>query len=214
MGKLNLSLLIAASAAVLFAQYPVASGGGGVGGASNLTTVGAVPYIASAGVLTSSPDVKIFIDASTTSSDFRSPTIDMGFGAYDGGVTPYSFIQSSDLSVTTAKPIYLFSSKVVFTNGLTEDAVVEINSSGTSTFKNTTATTGSTLVQVQRGAAQNSSSNVLSVDGTVKFGGSNSTGAGAAVLGANSPASTLTAPYTWIKAVSSDGSTVYIPAWK
>ena len=42
----------------------------------------------------------------------------------------------------------------------------------------------------------------------------NTTGAGSAALGANSPAGTLTAPYTWLKCQSSDGSTVYIPAWK
>lgn len=44
--------------------------------------------------------------------------------------------------------------------------------------------------------------------------GLNTTGAGAAALGANCPASTVTAPYTWLKAKSSDGSAVYIPAWK
>jgi hypothetical protein len=42
----------------------------------------------------------------------------------------------------------------------------------------------------------------------------NTTGAGSALLGANSPAVTLTAPYTWFKLMSSDGSTVYVPAWK
>jgi hypothetical protein len=42
----------------------------------------------------------------------------------------------------------------------------------------------------------------------------NSTGSGTASLGSNSPASTLTAPYTWLKFKSSDGSTVYVPAWK
>lgn len=42
----------------------------------------------------------------------------------------------------------------------------------------------------------------------------NSTGAGSAALGANSPAVTNTAPYTWFKMMSSDGSTVYVPAWK
>jgi hypothetical protein len=47
-----------------------------------------------------------------------------------------------------------------------------------------------------------------------KFAGTNTTGAGSAALGANSPAVTNTAPYTWVKAISSDGSTVYIPAWK
>ncbi len=44
--------------------------------------------------------------------------------------------------------------------------------------------------------------------------GNETTGSGTALLGSNSPAVTNTAPYTWIKAQSSDGSTVYIPAWK
>jgi hypothetical protein len=39
-------------------------------------------------------------------------------------------------------------------------------------------------------------------------------GAGSAALGANCPATTATAPYTWLKALASDGSTVYLPAWK
>ena len=42
----------------------------------------------------------------------------------------------------------------------------------------------------------------------------NTTGAGSAALGANSPATTNTAPYTWFKMMSGDGSTVYVPAWK
>jgi hypothetical protein len=40
------------------------------------------------------------------------------------------------------------------------------------------------------------------------------TGAGTALLGTNSPASTLIAPYTWITVITSDGSTAYVPAWK
>lgn len=54
----------------------------------------------------------------------------------------------------------------------------------------------------------------IDLNGVVKFGGTNTTGAGTALLGTNSPAVTVAAPYTWIEAVSSDGSTVYIPAWK
>lgn len=42
----------------------------------------------------------------------------------------------------------------------------------------------------------------------------NSTGSGTPILGTNCPATTLTAPYTWLKFISSDGSTVYVPAWK
>lgn len=57
-------------------------------------------------------------------------------------------------------------------------------------------------------------SNGLKVTGTVTFGGTNSTGRGGALLGSNSPAITLTAPYTWITVIAADGSTVYIPAWK
>lgn len=41
-----------------------------------------------------------------------------------------------------------------------------------------------------------------------------STGAGSALLGSNSPAATLTAPYTWETVISSDGSTCYRPLWK
>ncbi len=44
--------------------------------------------------------------------------------------------------------------------------------------------------------------------------GNESTGAGSAALGANSPAVTLGAPYKWLKVQTSDGSTAYIPAWK
>jgi len=59
-----------------------------------------------------------------------------------------------------------------------------------------------------------SASGVLSIGALPKFAGTNTTGSGTALLGANSPAVTNTAPYTWIEAVSSDGSTVYLPAWK
>ncbi len=47
-----------------------------------------------------------------------------------------------------------------------------------------------------------------------RFNGTNTTGAGVTAVGTNCPAVTPTAPYTWIQATSSDGSTVYIPAWK
>ena len=49
--------------------------------------------------------------------------------------------------------------------------------------------------------------------GVPKFAGTNSTGSRTPSLGSNSPAGTDT-PYTWIQALSSDGSTVYIPCWK
>ncbi len=44
--------------------------------------------------------------------------------------------------------------------------------------------------------------------------GNETTGAGSALLGANSPAVTNTAPYKWLRFTTSDGSDVYVPAWK
>jgi hypothetical protein len=47
-----------------------------------------------------------------------------------------------------------------------------------------------------------------------RFNGGNTTGAGTALLGTNSPAVTVAAPYTWITVTTNDGSTAFIPAWK
>jgi hypothetical protein len=59
-----------------------------------------------------------------------------------------------------------------------------------------------------------STAEALRIVGLPKFAGTNTTGAGSAALGSNSPATTNAQPYTWIKAIAADGSTVYIPAWK
>jgi len=42
----------------------------------------------------------------------------------------------------------------------------------------------------------------------------NSTGSNLALLGANSPATITTAPYTWVKIKAADGTICYMPAWK
>lgn len=71
--------------------------------------------------------------------------------------------------------------------------------------------------------AQNSLVTALTIKGAtqqVQFAApfkvtGDTTGAGTtAGFGTNSPATTLTAPYTWVKIISSDGSTVYCPAYK
>lgn len=54
----------------------------------------------------------------------------------------------------------------------------------------------------------------LTLSAILRFNGTNSTGAGTALLGTNSPAVTNSAPYTWITVLSSDGSTCFIPVWK
>lgn len=77
------------------------------------------------------------------------------------------------------------------------DSLVIAVSSALGTTNALKVTTGKTLVII--GKQQN-----LTV----------STGAGSALLGANSPAVTLTAPFEWVNVTLSDGSTGYIPAWK
>jgi lysophospholipase L1-like esterase len=62
--------------------------------------------------------------------------------------------------------------------------------------------------------ADTGSGAILQIHGLPQFAGTNTTGAGSAALGANCPASTASAPYTWIEAKAADGSTVYLPAWK
>lgn len=58
------------------------------------------------------------------------------------------------------------------------------------------------------------SSSLWTFNRVIKFGGTNTTGAGSAALGSNSPATTNTSPYTWIQVTTLDGSTGYIPIWK
>jgi hypothetical protein len=50
---------------------------------------------------------------------------------------------------------------------------------------------------------------------TVKFTSAvTATGVGIPLWGANCPAGTLSAPYTWIRVIAPDGSVVFIPAYK
>jgi len=54
----------------------------------------------------------------------------------------------------------------------------------------------------------------LTMAAVPRFNGTNTSGAGTALLGANSPAVTNSAPFTWFQVTTSDGSTGYIPVWK
>jgi hypothetical protein len=49
-------------------------------------------------------------------------------------------------------------------------------------------------------------------DGSIVVG-KVTTGSGSAALGANCPATTLTAPITWIQMETPSGATVFVPAW-
>lgn len=80
-------------------------------------------------------------------------------------------------------------------------------------------TTGETIVGSGTGyplhfRIANADKFVIGSDGTPQFAGTNTTGSGTALLGTNCPAVTVSAPYTWIRVVTSDGSTAYMPCWK
>jgi len=108
---------------------------------------------------------------------------------------------AGNLGIATSNPIYKLDV------GLS-------GASGTFRVKDQLATTGATSVLFDIGAGQTAASTIFTINGIQKFAGTNTTGAGTALLGANSPAVTNTAPYTWIRIVTSDGSTAFIPAWK
>ena len=55
---------------------------------------------------------------------------------------------------------------------------------------------------------------VLTMSAVPRFNGTNTSGGGTPLLGANSPAVTNAAPFTWFQVTTSDGSTGYIPVWK
>lgn len=206
--------------------------GGGVGGADNLTTVGAVPYVSASGVLGQMPLItyvpgngNLLVGTTSDNSPYKlqvagkiiaSDSVTAEGGNYFSGsgadisfYTAFGSKLGSTIKASTGNTIFGGS-----TDGNYQIDVAKSGSTGTARFYDQTATTGSTLVTISRGAGQTNTSNVLAIDGTLKFGGQNTTGAGSAALSTNCPATTTTAPYTWIRAVSSDGSTVYIPCWK
>lgn len=50
---------------------------------------------------------------------------------------------------------------------------------------------------------------------TIKFTSAmTATGVGVPLWGANCPAATVAAPYTWLRVIAPDGSVIYIPGYK
>ncbi len=92
--------------------------------------------------------------------------------------------------------------------------VQKCGSVGCFRVKDLTATTGATKVLFDLGAADSNTTNIFTINGTQKFGGNNTTAAVAGIISTTCPAVTCTAAYTWVQAVSADGSTVYFPVWK
>lgn len=216
----------------LKSQVGVVPGGSGgvpdnaVQGASNLTTAGAIPYVSSSGTLNQDAN-QLMWDSSQNSLGVRS-TAAAGYALTVGGsvtVSAGALIRndtykqsgaSTHLSIANDNVSSSWQSILINPGASGSVGIGPSNTSPTGTLHvyDATATTGSTLVTIARGDAQTASSTVLTMNGVAQFSGTNTTGAGSAALGSNSPAVTNSAPYTWIQVVTSDGSTAYIPAWK
>jgi len=97
-------------------------------------------------------------------------------------------------------------SQIAASYDATNACYLSVTSSGQTTISTAGTNAGITLTTTGTGKV------ILSA--IPRFNGTNSTGAGSSLLGANSPATTLTSPYTWISVITSDGSTAYVPCWK
>ena len=139
-----------------------------------------------------------------TAATNRILNLDNTFPSTSDG-TIYSSVDAAvnNLQVYLGKPTKRFAGLFVGQNGVKiGDGTngVTVTASGTSPNESLVLTPAGT--------------GAINLAGSPKFAGTNSTGAGSALLGANSPAATLTAPYTWATVLAGDGSTCYIPLWK
>ena len=147
------------------------------------------------------PFLQLADGCSLNKARFNRMKIGTGYAGLGSGVAANTVAIEGKVGIGTTAPVY----------GLD---VAKSGASGTARFYDQTATTGATRVLITLGAADTTSTQVFEIGGLMKFSGLNSTGAGTALLSTNSPAVTNTAPYTWFKVLTSDGSTGYIPVWK
>lgn len=113
---------------------------------------------------------------------------------------------------TASRALFTDANSNVTTNSLTGTGNVVMSASPT--LSGTIAAASQTLSGSLTVGTTLGVTGVLTLTAVPRFNGGNTTGAGSALLGANSPAATLTNPYTWFTVTTSDGSTGYVPVWK
>ena len=134
-----------------------------------------------------------------------------------GGVNTITIDASNASSTTQTIGWYVANVIKLALNYEADDVLSLKRTTNAQTFRVYGTTTGTKYASFAHNGTDaiiSASAGLLSLDTRIKYNSGNTTGAGAALLGSNSPAATLTAPYTWITATSSDGSTVYLPCWK
>jgi hypothetical protein len=155
-------------------------------------------------------------------ADFTIPDLTAGvavtatdlFEAYQGAA-PSVKVTAAQLKTNVLGNVVLTNPASAATLTLTAAKILTITN--TLTFSGTDSTVitfPTTSATVARTDAANTFAGVQTFSGAIKVSG-DTTGAGTTVgFGTNSPAITLSGPFTWIKFTSSDGSTVYVPAYK
>lgn len=155
-------------------------------------------------------------------ADFTIPDLTAGvaitatdlFEAYQGSA-PSVKVTALQLKTYNLGNVVLTNPASTATFSLT--AAKTLSVTNTLTFSGTDSTVitfPATSATMARTDAANTFTGVQTFSGAIKVSG-DTTGAGTTVgFGTNSPAITLTGPFTWLKFTSSDGSTVYVPAYK
>jgi hypothetical protein len=148
-------------------------------------------------------------------ADFTIPDLSAGVAITDADL--FEAYQGAAPSVkVTAAQLKAYNLGTA-TSGLSITAGKTLSVTNTLTFSGTDSTVitfPSTSATMARTDAANTFTGVQTFSSPIKVSG-DTTGAGTvAGFGTNSPAVTLTGPYTWLKFTSSDGSTVYVPAYK
>lgn len=88
-----------------------------------------------------------------------------------------------------------------------------VNNSGGALLTNIIAINGAATDSNQT-VIGNAGTILFSLFGVPKFNSANGTGAGIALLGANSPSAHLAAPYTWVDVLAADGTLCTMPIWQ
>lgn len=141
----------------------------------------------------------------------------------DGGATTYTYAFGSVLQWATGRlSLYPATGNVtkVAVGGNNNDStgaqfVYDVSGAGDAYIKYDTGWAGQFRFLSDTNEIARFDANVFRFSKPIKTqAAQESTGGGSAALGANCPAVTATAPYTWLKFITSDGSTVYVPCWK
>lgn len=206
----------------LFSSPPV-EGGSDTSGDTLLTSASTVSALTTVGTITTG----VWNAGAVTSSGAGSFTAGIFSGnlnvanslAYGRSIISTSETKSNPTPTANSTALFLSTNETSQPFGIKFSVVGNAASAsrlvGLQTGEHAVANDGILQLQPSGGTVEIAGGGgAITIGGIVRYNGTNTTGAGAALLGTNSPATTLSAPYTWIQAKSSDGSTVYIPVWK